>query len=194
MSSEATTDDAKLQSPKETKKASCPTLEDILASRHWEEAKETADALDGPAINSKPEETSATWDKIRDGALRVAKKLDLATITDLLEMSELHMWGIYEMPHADYLSIVACLVYLASPMDAIPDWIPIIGLSDDAAMLNHTLVKLKGRRQQFVKWKNADQGRYERAQTQKVENRRLKIDKVRAMARATGDRCPCSIL
>lgn len=39
---------------------------------------------------------------------------------------------------------IGCLVYLINPLDAIPDFTPIIGFADDAALITLTINWLKG--------------------------------------------------
>jgi uncharacterized membrane protein YkvA (DUF1232 family) len=42
-------------------------------------------------------------------------------------------------PRRDRIIATACLVYLASPIDLIPDFIPVIGHADDAVVLAYFL-------------------------------------------------------
>lgn len=42
-------------------------------------------------------------------------------------------------PRRDRIIATACLVYLASPIDLIPDFIPVIGHADDAIVLAYFL-------------------------------------------------------
>lgn len=47
-----------------------------------------------------------------------------------------------EAPWSSKAIAIGSLVYLISPIDAVPDIIPIIGLSDDAAVIVATIAKL----------------------------------------------------
>jgi len=53
------------------------------------------------------------------------------------------------------LLAVIGIVYLANPMDAIPDFIPFKGLLDDAAVLNLTLAMLRPEINNFQEWKKS---------------------------------------
>ena len=58
-------------------------------------------------------------------------------IEDLWE-NVLALWAMVKDPEAGLASkaiAVGALLYLVSPMDAIPDVIPVLGLSDDAAVI-----------------------------------------------------------
>ena len=48
------------------------------------------------------------------------------------------------MPLKDKAIIIGALGYLISPLDVIPDAIPIAGLGDDVAVLLYVLHKIKG--------------------------------------------------
>jgi len=39
--------------------------------------------------------------------------------------------GEFQMSTSAYVTIMGCIVYVASPLDAIPDTIPIVGWYDD---------------------------------------------------------------
>ncbi|MBD3398070.1 DUF1232 domain-containing protein [Candidatus Micrarchaeota archaeon] len=55
------------------------------------------------------------------------------------------LWALVKDPKAGWGSkslAIAALVYLVSPIDAIPDIIPVLGLTDDAAVLIATAAKI----------------------------------------------------
>jgi uncharacterized membrane protein YkvA (DUF1232 family) len=51
------------------------------------------------------------------------------------------------------LSIVAGLMYFLSPLDAIPDWIPGLGMLDDIAVLAFVMKHLEGELAAFRQWR-----------------------------------------
>ena len=57
------------------------------------------------------------------------------------------------IPWASIASIVAALTYILSPIDLIPDPIPIIGLVDDALVLAMCLAFVEGDLFEYEKWK-----------------------------------------
>jgi len=62
----------------------------------------------------------------------------------LIEMAEMHWKEVRRLSATDIFVICCCLAYIANPMDAIPDAIVGIGLSDDLAVLAMTAHQLKG--------------------------------------------------
>lgn len=44
------------------------------------------------------------------------------------------------------------LVYLISPLDIIPDWLPVIGVLDDLALLAFAIPMLIAEAEKFVEW------------------------------------------
>jgi len=52
------------------------------------------------------------------------------------------------------LSIVAGLMYFLSPLDAIPDWIPGLGMFDDIAVLAWIMKSLDGELEAFRQWRS----------------------------------------
>ena len=44
------------------------------------------------------------------------------------------------------------LVYLISPLDIIPDWLPVIGVFDDLALLAFAIPMLIAEAEKFVQW------------------------------------------
>ncbi|CAG4990141.1 hypothetical protein DYBT9275_00460 [Dyadobacter sp. CECT 9275] len=54
------------------------------------------------------------------------------------------------------LSIVAVLIYFVSPIDLIPDFLPIIGISDDVALIVWLIKNLGEEIQKFSVWEKSE--------------------------------------
>ena len=57
------------------------------------------------------------------------------------------------MPVTSIVSIVTALVYVLSPIDALPDVIPIIGLTDDAAVVAACLALVGSDIEDYKRWR-----------------------------------------
>ncbi len=82
--------------------------------------------------------------KVVDNATQIVGKVErsgvlkreLAKVRLLLMMVEDYLDGEYrEVPWFTIAAAVVALLYILSPVDLIPDFIPVIGLTDDLAML-----------------------------------------------------------
>ena len=71
----------------------------------------------------------------------------------LIEMAEMHWKNVRRLSATDIFIICCCLAYIANPLDAIPDAIAGIGLSDDIAVLAMTVHQLKGSINDYKMWK-----------------------------------------
>ena len=58
-----------------------------------------------------------------------------------------------EIPWTTVASAVAGLAYVLSPIDLIPDFIPVIGLVDDALVIGLVLAAIDSDLQSYVAWK-----------------------------------------
>lgn len=58
-----------------------------------------------------------------------------------------------EIPWTSIAAIIGALLYVLSPIDLIPDFIPVIGLLDDAAVVALCLKAIDGDLQAYKKWK-----------------------------------------
>lgn len=56
-----------------------------------------------------------------------------------------------------FVKIVACLIYFVSPIDLIPDFLPIIGIADDLALLGWLFKTLGSEVQKFSAWEKQRQ-------------------------------------
>lgn len=65
-----------------------------------------------------------------------------------------YMDGAYrEIPVSTIVTLIAALAYLVNPFDVIPDVVPILGLSDDAAALTLALNAARNDLQTYKNWK-----------------------------------------
>ena len=51
-----------------------------------------------------------------------------------------------------FFALLFFLVYLVSPLDVIPDWIPVIGVLDDLALLAFAMPMLIREAENFIAW------------------------------------------
>lgn len=73
-----------------------------------------------------------------------------------------------EFPYMSLVSIVAGILYFVSVVDLIPDFIPILGLTDDLAVLAWVYSSVKDDLQQFVDWETANEHRREKMESQRT--------------------------
>ena len=67
--------------------------------------------------------------------------------------------GSYDkVPARMIVSLAGALIYLVSPLDLIPDWVPMAGLVDDAAMLAFVFQLSKVDLNAYRRWKGRQSG------------------------------------
>ena len=59
-----------------------------------------------------------------------------------------------EMPWTTIAAIIGSLIYIFSPIDLIPDFIPLLGLTDDAVVLGLCLAGIANDLKKYETWKN----------------------------------------
>lgn len=60
-----------------------------------------------------------------------------------------------EIPKETIVAVVAAIVYVVSPIDLIPDAIPVVGYADDAALVSFVLSHVHKDIKSYRNWKNA---------------------------------------
>lgn len=85
-------------------------------------------------------------------------QLLLEKITTLSRMIKAYFNGEYRIiPWSSILKIIAVLIYFISPVDVIPDFLPIIGLTDDLALILWLFSSLK---EDFENFEAFEQGKF----------------------------------
>lgn len=60
-------------------------------------------------------------------------------------------------PWSSVVKVIAVLIYFVSPVDALPDFIPVLGFLDDFALLSWVLTSLSDDIQNFENWEQTKQ-------------------------------------
>lgn len=60
-----------------------------------------------------------------------------------------------EIPVGSIIAILGTLIYFVSPIDLIPDFIPVIGISDDLFVLGLTIKQLDSDLKKYKLWKES---------------------------------------
>ncbi|MEY4541395.1 MAG: hypothetical protein RLZZ306_3152 [Bacteroidota bacterium] len=82
-----------------------------------------------------------------------AGQILLEKVTTLSRMVKAYFTGNYKIiPWASIVKIIAVLIYFVSPIDVIPDFLPIIGLTDDLAIIIWLFSSLKEDFENFEAW------------------------------------------
>lgn len=78
----------------------------------------------------------------------------LSYIPVFIDMVKSYLSGEYkEIPTGTLISICAVLIYFASPIDLIPDFIPVLGLVDDAGVMLAGLALVKSDLDIYINWR-----------------------------------------
>lgn len=70
----------------------------------------------------------------------------------ILAMAGDSLKGRYKIGRLNLGIIVATIVYVISPVDAIPDLVPVLGWIDDIAIIGYALGRLKSELIKYQKW------------------------------------------
>ena len=72
----------------------------------------------------------------------------------IFRMLKAAMKGEYSLNKKSMIISVLTLIYLISPLDFIPDWIPFLGVFDDIGLLMMVISKLSKEAEDFLLWEN----------------------------------------
>jgi uncharacterized membrane protein YkvA (DUF1232 family) len=94
---------------------------------------------------------------VNDNSQRGALKIFFSDITDMFTMICAYSSGKYRaVPWATIAAMGGTLLYVISPVDLIPDFIPILGYVDDAAVFAACMKMVKVDLDIYRKWKNKE--------------------------------------
>jgi uncharacterized membrane protein YkvA (DUF1232 family) len=121
---------------------------------------EFAHALDrAKAYVKNPERLRDLVTEVTQKALSLPQETFKGTLVYLHAMLRLiraYYRGEYRaVPVTTLLIIVAALVYLLNPLDLIPDWIPGLGLIDDAFIFTLAVRRTREALDQFLAWESS---------------------------------------
>ena len=92
---------------------------------------------------------------VNDKAKRGALKVFFSDVSDMFGMVSAYSTGKYRaVPWATIAAIGGTLVYVISPVDLIPDFIPVLGYVDDATVVAACLKMVKVDLDIYRRWKN----------------------------------------
>ena len=75
------------------------------------------------------------------------------SLTALLRLLQAYIRHEYtDIPWGSIVMVVVAIIYFVSPIDLIPDWIPIAGYIDDAAVIAFVIRQIKVDLDNFLKW------------------------------------------
>ncbi len=78
-------------------------------------------------------------------------------IITLSRMVKAYSTGQYKVvPWGSIIKIIASLIYFISPLDLIPDFLPLVGLSDDLALVMWLFTSLKTDIDNFIAWEKGE--------------------------------------
>jgi uncharacterized membrane protein YkvA (DUF1232 family) len=71
----------------------------------------------------------------------------------LLRMFQAYMRREYtKVPWGSIVLVVIAIIYFVSPLDLVPDWLPLAGFVDDAAVIGFVIKAIQNDLNAFLKW------------------------------------------
>ena len=92
------------------------------------------------------------YSKFRLAQEAIKHKGFIQKIPAVFRMLKLYFKGEYKMKFIDILLPALALVYIISPIDVIPDFIPVVGALDDLAILAFAIPLLMKEVDKFLLW------------------------------------------
>ena len=86
------------------------------------------------------------------------KLRERSTMKDVVRMVQGWFSGRYRvMPWRSVITLLLVALYAINPFDFIPDWLPVIGVIDDAAMVSFLVRSLRKDIGKFREWSGTQQ-------------------------------------
>ncbi len=131
------------------------TKADITRSAYFREA-----ALTAKSYAKDPEQLRNLFEQAR----RKIRDMPRGPFSDmwayLLAMIRLirayHAGTYRDIPAPRLLIVVSAMIYFVSPLDVIPDWIPVLGYIDDAIIVGLALKTVRDDLDAFMEWETAE--------------------------------------
>lgn len=123
-------------------------------SRKVSEYAEKAKSVfrDSSKVEKKLEEA---WNKAKSLDPRLKDLLE--NVETFIEIVRAYINGTYrDIDQKTIIFLIAGILYFINPFDVIPDILPIIGFTDDAAVLLFILSKVKGEIDKYLEWKKGE--------------------------------------
>jgi len=155
------------------KKANPSTTKKSEARKRTTRPKSPDEAVKSPAFHqakSKAEEYAQDPEKAKrlvDEAMKKAKGKKQGALEEvwrylggLIRLTRAYFNRQYtEVPWHSIVLILAALIYFISPLDFIPDVIPVLGLSDDAVIISFVVAQIKTDLDDFMAWEISQQAK-----------------------------------
>lgn len=111
------------------------------------------------------------YNKLKDEGVRESLKSEgRQQLNTMQRLIKAYSRGEYrEFPYTSLVKIVAAIVYFVSVADLIPDFIPVIGYTDDLAVLAWVYSSVKDDLQMFTDWEEINEKRRKRIEKQRAE-------------------------
>ena len=81
---------------------------------------------------------------------------DYGHLRALFRMLRAWATGAYRPSWVTVVSAAAVVLYILSPIDLIPDFLPVVGLLDDASFFLWVLTRIQGELTRFTDWEQGD--------------------------------------
>ncbi len=103
--------------------------------------------------------TTGLWDLLKEVSAKAGNLKDIAFVSNVQTLSRMvraYIRGEYKViPWSVLVKIIAALVYFVSPLDFIPDLLPILGFSDDIAVVLWVISSCTTEIKRFQEWEAA---------------------------------------
>jgi uncharacterized membrane protein YkvA (DUF1232 family) len=118
-------------------------------NRFVRRARERAERVAAdPAKTSRIADAAASKAERRRGEIPV-----LEDLTTLIRMVRAFAGRDYrDIPWQSLILILGTIIYFVSPVDAVPDVVPVLGFLDDVALISLTVRSLRGDVEKFRAW------------------------------------------